>query len=599
MPSIDYLVYASHLDRAKEEVTAAGGHLTHVLTPHLLVITLPDGIDVDSLQTVSEGLPQSMEPLEHVLAEGWTSRFGAESSVLARLEEAAAAPAIPWDSPGFEPPDPPPDAEGPGSVVPPSPKGDVSRSTGTPTSLYLTGTVAVGVVMVSGQAWTQVSGSLKHVSAGADGTVWGVNAIDDIVRRDGDEWTHIPGKLKQISVGSAANVWGVNAIDDIVRWDGGGWTHVPGKLKHVSAGSDGTVWGVNAIDDIVRYIGDNQWQHVPGQFKQISVGSLATIWGVDASDSIFTGNAASGLDLSNTDKAIIMAEVLAGLAFLASVEPLANLTFVYDWQDRTVNAVPGPSPSITEAYERYEGPWRNAALGAMGFVPSRFGSEQYVGGLRKQKETDWAFAAFFTKYPLHHFAYASDERLVMHYANGNWGPGAIDQVFAHEACHIFGAADEYGSCSCGGSGHYNISNNNCQNCTSAPLACLMNANTLQLCNWSRGQIGWSTWTQVSGSLKHVSAGADGTVWGVNAIDDIVRRDGGGWTHVPGKLKHVSAGSDGTVWGVNAIDDIVRRDGDEWTHISGKLKQISVGSAANVWGVNANDDILERSVLATP
>jgi len=282
MPT-DILVYAPNLLQADEQVTALGGRLTHVLTSHLIVITLPDGVDVRSLSTVSKELPAAMESLEHMLAEGWIHRFGAESPASARLERLAAQPAISWDTPGFTPPDPPLDTEGPESAAPPPPE---ERSTGTPTSLYLTGSVAVGVVMVSGPPWTNIPGSLKHVSVGADGAVWGVNANDNIYRRDGGGWTPIPGSLKQISVGNASNVWGVNANDNIYRWDGGGWTPIPGSLKHVSVASSGAVWGVNANDNIYRRDGGG-WTPIPGSLKQISVGNATNVWGVNANDNIF------------------------------------------------------------------------------------------------------------------------------------------------------------------------------------------------------------------------------------------------------------------------------------------------------------------------
>ena len=128
------------------------------------------------------------------------------------------------------------------------------------------------------------------------------------------------------------------------------------------------------------------------------------------------------------------------------------MTFVYDWREPTVSAIPGPDTSISGDYEQYEAPWRNAALATMGYAASRQGSVDYVNALKTSKATNWAYVAYFTKYPLNHFAYAAQERLVMAYANDNWGPDCINQVFAHETCHIFGAADEYGSCGCGVSG---------------------------------------------------------------------------------------------------------------------------------------------------
>ena len=60
--------------------------------------------------------------------------------------------------------------------------------------------------------WKVVSGGLKHVSVGADATVWGVKSGDALFRHNSDNtWTHIPGLLKQVSVGNANNTWGINS----------------------------------------------------------------------------------------------------------------------------------------------------------------------------------------------------------------------------------------------------------------------------------------------------------------------------------------------------------------------------------------------------
>ena len=437
-------------------------------------------------------------------------------------------------------------------------------------------------------------------------------------------WNQIAGSLKQISVGNASNVWGVNSDDEIYRRSGNSWTQVSGALKHVSVANDGTVWGVNDDDEIYRWNG-GAWDQVAGALKQISVSSASLVWGVNSADRIYTRNPGLGLALNATEKGNIMSEVLEGLVFLASAEPSANVSFVYDWQDIAVDVPPGAG----DDYEDFEAPWRNAALAAMGYAASREGSVDYVNALRANGQTDWAYVAYFTKYSLHHFAYAGDERVVMHYNNDGWGPGSINQVFAHETCHIFGAADEYGDCDCGGSGHFDVPNNNCKNCTSMQVDCLMNANTLKLCTWSRAQIGWSSWERIAGSLKYVSVGADGAVWGVNyedeiyrwngsgwdqiagslkqisvgnasnvwgvnSDDEIYRRSGNSWTQVSGALKHVSVANDGTVWGVNDDDEIYRWNGSSWNQIAGSLKQISVGNASNVWGVNSDDEIYRRS-----
>lgn len=197
--------------------------------------------------------------------------------------------------------------------------------------------------------------------------------------------------------------------------------------------------------------------------------------------------------MTQAERLRIVQEVQEGLDFLAGVEPRANVSFAYDIRPVIVDSVPGPYEGVNDAYERLERDWRDAALADMGYEAGRAGYQQYANDLRNRLHTDWAYVAFFTKYPLHHFAYAIAEKVVMHYDNDGWGPENINRVFAHESCHIFGAADEYGSCTCGSSsGHLGAPNNNCVNCfpPGSQAPCLMNQNTLEMCDFSRRQIGW-------------------------------------------------------------------------------------------------------------
>lgn len=223
--------------------------------------------------------------------------------------------------------------------------------------------------------------------------------------------------------------------------------------------------------------------------------SLYMIGSVAVGIVVVSGSTAS-LQISAAENTQILAEVIEGLNFLANAEPRANVSFDYDIHFVKVSATPG-SPG------NYEAPWQDAALTALGYSTGRTGSRQYVQDIRSSKGTDWAYVAYFTKYPVKHFAYAGGERVVMHYDNDGWGPDDINRVFAHETCHIFGAADEYGSCGCGASGFLQVPNNNCRNCTSSQVACLMDANTLSLCQWSRGQIGWDD-RLLSLSVKYIA-----------------------------------------------------------------------------------------------
>jgi hypothetical protein len=317
----------------------------------------------------------------------------------------------------------------------------------------------------------------------------------------------------------------------------------------------------------------------------------------------------SGLAFSDAEQIKVVSEVMEGLQFLAAAEPAAKLSFSYSINFPTISAA-APTTACA-SYEACEHIWRDPALRALGYAVGRAGCEAYVEALKQQTGSDWSYLAFFTKFPLYHFAYAYlyYPYLCMDYANAGWGPDAINQVFAHETCHIFGAADEYGPCGCGNYGTLEVLNGNCKHCTPNQVACLMNANTLSLCPWSRGQIGWSTWLRIPGELTDVSAAADGTVWGVKwdgKIYKYVDKDKG-WIHIDGNLidgglidgglSRISVGSSKMVWGVDRYGQIYKygdkdKDKDKgWIPIAGPtLTEIGVAADGSAWGVNSYGDI---------
>nr|BAL43194.1 repellent [Solaster dawsoni] len=117
----------------------------------------------------------------------------------------------------------------------------------------------------------------------------------------------------------------------------------------------------------------------------------------------------------------------------------------------------------------------------------------------------------------------------------------------------------------------------------------------------------AAWVQTEGALKQLDVGKN-VVWGVNGGDNIYYREGisatnptgADWVQVSGALKHVSVSQNGHVWGVNGHDQVYHRigasncnqGGDSWSEIGGRLKQISVGNSG-VWGVNSGDNIYYR------
>jgi len=208
------------------------------------------------------------------------------------------------------------------------------------------------------------------------------------------------------------------------------------------------------------------------------------------------------LQFSEAERTKVVAEVQEGLGWLAQQEPRASVTFAYDIRVARVNVAPDPNLS---GYDALEARWRDPAMATLGFAPNYLGVVNYVSTLRRKLGTRWGYAAFFTKYPLQHFAYALRPRLVMQYENDGWGVDNIDRVMTHETGHIFGCPDEYSSanCTCDARfGYLREPNGNCQRCTTGFVDCLMCINTWAMCPHTPVQLGWRD-TDGDGALDPV------------------------------------------------------------------------------------------------
>jgi hypothetical protein len=204
------------------------------------------------------------------------------------------------------------------------------------------------------------------------------------------------------------------------------------------------------------------------------------------------GPTAHNLQFTDAEQRTAVAEVQNGLTWLGNfvLQPTySRVTWVYDIQTVEVTVDPttyNPTPN----YEAGEAPWRDPALEDLGYEAGHAGVRAYAEDLRTRLNTDSAYCGFFTKYPLHHFAYVqeigSGPHVVMNYANGPWGTANIDRVFAHETGHIFGAPDEYrGAQSCECTRLYGFCrkpNANCEVCApGGGVVCIMRHNDWQMC----------------------------------------------------------------------------------------------------------------------
>lgn len=213
----------------------------------------------------------------------------------------------------------------------------------------------------------------------------------------------------------------------------------------------------------------------------------------------------SDLKFSEDDIDKVYSECLAALDFLSGANPEARIHFTIEMTPVTITAKP-LDQSCGGSSEPCESVFRDPALAILGYTPSAAGSGEYARHLQSEVATSWGYVAYFTKYPVYYFAYAGGPRVVIQYSNDNWGPDNIHRVFAHESCHIFGAADEYSTdeknCVCGELyGYLQAPNDNCDQCPGEHFDCLMGETKLVLCTWSRRQIGWNAWSEQTDVTK--------------------------------------------------------------------------------------------------
>lgn len=222
------------------------------------------------------------------------------------------------------------------------------------------------------------------------------------------------------------------------------------------------------------------------------------------------------LKFSQAERVKVVAEVQNGLGWLGAQSAPQGITWSYDVRTVTIDAQPSDAD---DDLPKREARFRDPALAAMGYGAGVAGAQAYVNALRTARGTNWAFCAFFTKYPVGHFAYASlgGPRLVMHYDNDGWGPDNIDRVFAHETGHIFNAPDEYADsgCNCGGQwGHFKVANGNCDPCAgSSAVPCIMKANTWAMCSFTPYHLGFPQGARYTGVYV---AGTDAHAFWTNA-----------------------------------------------------------------------------------
>lgn len=307
---------------------------------------------------------------------------------------------------------------------------------------------------------------------------------------------------------------------------------------------DGFSWSDGGTDDFCCT--DEATSHEEAAALANAPATSARLNGSVAVGIVIVQGPTEALKFTTAERTKVVAEVQNGLGWLGAQNPSGAVVWKYDIQVISITTQPG-ADTLTSSEK--EARWRDPVMQKMGYGTGMSAVSKYVEAIRTSLKTDWTYCAFFTKYPLGHFAYASigGPRLVMQYANDGWGPDNIDRVFAHETGHIFGAPDEYKSsnCTCGGSwGYHGQPNANCEACNPNSVDCIMKGNTWNMCAYTPYHLGFPLVEQRYSGVWRAGSGKYG-LW-VNSSWDAFNTKWNEWAQQGLRLQDLKITTEGNI-----------------------------------------------------
>lgn len=126
-----FIFYTTDGEKAIEEIKSSGGQVTQVCTPNIITANLPDDFEITQLQYATADIPEELDAMSRLCVDAWKLDVPEEDIAIKN-----------WDADGFEYPHNRFNDEElteQFKIYPPT------------TSSYLIGSVAVGVVIVSGK----------------------------------------------------------------------------------------------------------------------------------------------------------------------------------------------------------------------------------------------------------------------------------------------------------------------------------------------------------------------------------------------------------------------------------------------------------------
>jgi virginiamycin B lyase len=401
----------------------------------------------------------------------------------------------------------------------------------------------IGKIPTSGASVTEypiptASSGPYAITVGADGALWFSETIANKI-----------GRISDITFESFANV--------------------PGALTNVAIGADGTVYGLNSGGYIYTYNG-TQFANIPGQLSTLpgsfSVGNKNAVWGLNSASNIYQLNASTNTFNQVPGKLKTIYVGADGDVWGLNVN---NSIYHYASSTNSFAEVGGTGATLSllavgsagAVYGvNYAGSiyWYNPGKDEFEYLTGTIGFDTSPGSLGVGIDGDvWALKGGV--------AYHWD---VLHNTfDATAGLTGATQIAVGSGASVFALA--------GTAPYYSI------------------------WQWDATS---QTWIQLGGNLASIAAGANGTVWGVNAFQQIYKLQGAParayqtLNVIPGAtLDQISVGADGTVWGVvNFTVQYFNRGTQTFqtvpTPSGAYIAQVSVGAGNDVWGVTGCHNI---------
>jgi len=401
----------------------------------------------------------------------------------------------------------------------------------------------------------------KYVMAsnGNDGSFWALNDANQALRYLGNASVQPEASqaLTYIAVGNVNSIFGLSANGDVYQlvntpYQPAPWT----PMWHVSTSADGSTWGVDDHGNLFEW-SNGQWQQRPtggATALFIAVGDAGNVWTIDNTSGWWGGPGAP-----------------------------------YKWNGTTFAPVAG-APNAQ---------WISIAPDGTVWIQSNDNRTLYFDGAA------WKVVAENT--PSLFGIVAGNSGVVYGWDFGSlWmlGGNAWQPIEGVGPCASAGLAAD-GTLLVDGqpvsrlAGFAAWQSLTFPNRTMDTIA--INAHKMYVLDVQTGsylQWGGSTWQKIAGSnFASISAGTDGTLWGVDKSQGIWGFDGSNWQPIPGKMQKVSVGSSQYIAGLDSSGKLFFFNGSGWQAVvsptSGAMLDVAIGSDASMFALDSNNRLWSR------